>query len=92
VRRLGVVHRDIKPENFLLGAPTLLSAPPGSAASVLKVSDFGVSAFLEPGQVRRRAGGGRGGCLAVVSSKAARGGLLRKPCMMVQGCFWWSAA
>lgn len=49
--RLGVVHRDIKPENFLLGAPTLLSAPAGTAASVLKISDFGVSAFFEPGNV-----------------------------------------
>lgn len=49
--RLGVVHRDIKPENFLLGAPTLLSAPAGTAASVLKISDFGVSAFFQPGEV-----------------------------------------
>lgn len=49
--RLGVVHRDIKPENFLLGSPTLLSAPAGSAASVLKISDFGVSAFYTPGEV-----------------------------------------
>jgi serine/threonine protein kinase len=46
-----VVHRDIKPENFLLGAPTLLMAPAGSAAAVLKVSDFGVSAFYTPGEV-----------------------------------------
>jgi len=49
--RLGVVHRDIKPENFLLGAPTLLSTPAGTAASVLKISDFGVSAFFQPGEV-----------------------------------------
>jgi serine/threonine protein kinase len=49
--RLGVVHRDIKPENFLLGAPTLLSAPAGTAANVLKISDFGVSAFHQPGEV-----------------------------------------
>ncbi|KAF6258455.1 kinase-like domain-containing protein [Scenedesmus sp. NREL 46B-D3] len=48
--RNGVVHRDIKPENFLLGAPTLLMAPAGSAAAVLKVSDFGVSAFHTPGE------------------------------------------
>lgn len=45
------MHRDIKPENFLLGAPTLLSAPAGTAARVLKISDFGVSAFFEPGKV-----------------------------------------
>lgn len=50
--RNGVVHRDIKPENFLLGAPTLLMAPAGSAAAVLKISDFGVSAFHTPGEVR----------------------------------------
>ncbi|WIA19366.1 hypothetical protein OEZ85_003992 [Tetradesmus obliquus] len=48
--RNGVVHRDIKPENFLLGAPTLLMAPAGSAAAVLKISDFGVSAFHTPGE------------------------------------------
>jgi serine/threonine protein kinase len=48
------VHRDIKPENFLLGAPTLLSAPAGTAAQVLKISDFGVSAFHQPGEVRPR--------------------------------------
>lgn len=46
-----MVHRDIKPENFLLGAPTLLMAPAGSAAAVLKISDFGVSAFHTPGEV-----------------------------------------
>lgn len=49
--RLGIVHRDIKPENFLLGAPTLLNAPAGTAANVLKISDFGVSAFYRPGEV-----------------------------------------
>jgi calcium-dependent protein kinase len=48
---LGVVHRDIKPENFLLGAPTPLMPPLGSAASALKMSDFGVSAFCTPGEV-----------------------------------------
>eukprot|EP00775_Hariotina_reticulata_P011940 gene11940-12083_t len=47
---LGVVHRDIKPENFLLGAPTPLMPPAGSAASALKMSDFGVSAFCAPGE------------------------------------------
>jgi serine/threonine protein kinase len=45
------VHRDIKPENFLLGAPTLISAPAGTASGVLKISDFGVSAFHQPGEV-----------------------------------------
>jgi serine/threonine protein kinase len=38
----GVAHRDVKPENFLLAAD-------GCAASC-RVSDFGVSAFFEPGQ------------------------------------------
>jgi calcium-dependent protein kinase len=38
----GVMHRDVKPENFLLAAD-------GCAASC-RVSDFGVSAFFEPGQ------------------------------------------
>lgn len=51
--RLGIVHRDIKPENFLLGAPTLISAPAGTASGVLKISDFGVSAFYQPGEVSR---------------------------------------
>lgn len=45
------MHRDIKPENFLLGAPTLISAPAGTASGVLKISDFGVSAFYQPGEV-----------------------------------------
>lgn len=47
------MHRDIKPENFLLGAPTLISAPAGTASGVLKISDFGVSAFYQPGEVSR---------------------------------------
>jgi len=38
----GVIHRDVKPENFLL-------ATDGCAASC-RVSDFGVSAFFQPGQ------------------------------------------
>lgn len=50
--KLGVVHRDIKPENFLLGAPTMLLSPAGSAAAALKISDFGVSAFYNPNEVR----------------------------------------
>lgn len=52
--KLGVVHRDIKPENFLLGAPTMLLSPAGSAAAALKISDFGVSAFYHQGEVSRQ--------------------------------------
>lgn len=51
--KLGVVHRDIKPENFLLGAPTQLLSPAGSAAAALKISDFGVSAFYSLDEVSR---------------------------------------
>jgi calcium-dependent protein kinase len=41
--QLGVVHRDLKPENFLLSA--------GGDAGILKATDFGLSMFVQPGQV-----------------------------------------
>lgn len=40
---LGVIHRDLKPENFLLSSK-------GDDA-ILKATDFGLSAFMKPGQV-----------------------------------------
>ena len=41
----GVVHRDVKPENVLLEKQ-------GTVQTGVKVSDFGVSAWYKPGQVR----------------------------------------
>ncbi|KAA8493066.1 Calcium-dependent protein kinase 10 [Porphyridium purpureum] len=37
-----IIHRDLKPENYLLHDP--------SDAALLKLTDFGVSDFFEPGQ------------------------------------------
>lgn len=42
----GVIHRDVKPENFLLADY--------SCSTNIKASDFGVSTFFKPGQVRLR--------------------------------------
>ncbi|EOA20403.1 hypothetical protein CARUB_v10000714mg [Capsella rubella] len=42
---MGVVHRDLKPENFLLSSK--------EENAVLKVTDFGLSEFIEEGKVYR---------------------------------------
>ena len=42
LHQLGVMHRDIKPENFLLTT--------GDDSAVLKLADFGLSAYFKPGQ------------------------------------------
>ncbi|KAH9610519.1 hypothetical protein KSS87_000991 [Heliosperma pusillum] len=42
---MGVMHRDLKPENFLLGSK--------DEDAVLKVTDFGLSVFIEGGKVYR---------------------------------------
>ncbi|CAI5467535.1 unnamed protein product, partial [Closterium sp. Yama58-4] len=41
--RRGICHRDLKPENVLL-------ATKGAAGADLRVADFGISTFIEPGQ------------------------------------------
>ncbi|KAK3424961.1 hypothetical protein EUGRSUZ_F01694 [Eucalyptus grandis] len=42
---MGVMHRDIKPENFLFANK--------SEDAPLKITDFGLSVFIEPGKVYR---------------------------------------
>lgn len=42
---MGVMHRDIKPENFLFAN--------NSEDAPLKITDFGLSVFIEPGKVYR---------------------------------------
>ncbi|KAM3299158.1 hypothetical protein ACQJBY_040573 [Aegilops geniculata] len=51
LRRNHVVHRDLKPENILLSCP-------GSDA-ILKISDFGLSRVLRPGEYAETACGTR---------------------------------
>ncbi|VAH54799.1 unnamed protein product [Triticum turgidum subsp. durum] len=51
LRRHHVVHRDLKPENILLSCP-------GSDA-ILKISDFGLSRVLHPGEYAETACGTR---------------------------------
>ncbi|CAL0317475.1 unnamed protein product [Lupinus luteus] len=42
---MGVMHRDLKPENFLLSSK--------DDKAILKVTDFGLSVFIEEGKVHR---------------------------------------
>ena len=42
LHQLGVMHRDVKPENFLLSSK--------DDSAVLKLADFGLSAYFKPGQ------------------------------------------
>ncbi|KAM3238863.1 hypothetical protein P3L10_013896 [Capsicum annuum] len=46
---MGVMHRDLKPENFLLSGK--------DENTMLKVTDFGLSVFIEEGEVYRDIGG-----------------------------------
>lgn len=40
---MGVVHRDLKPENFLLSSK--------EESAMLKATDFGLSVFIEEGEL-----------------------------------------
>lgn len=40
--RNGILHRDVKPENILLASPT--------SDTKVKLIDFGVACFMEPGE------------------------------------------
>ncbi|GAB4828379.1 Calcium-dependent protein kinase 29 [Ancistrocladus abbreviatus] len=42
---MGVIHRDLKPENFLMVNP--------DEDSPLKITDFGLSVFIEEGKIHR---------------------------------------
>lgn len=42
LRRHHIVHRDLKPENILLSSP--------DSNAILKISDFGLSRVLRPGE------------------------------------------
>lgn len=48
------MHRDIKPDNLLIARP--LDGPQQLSADEIKVSDFGISVPLTPGQVRGAGG------------------------------------
>ncbi|KAH9842508.1 kinase-like protein [Rhodofomes roseus] len=47
---VGLVHRDIKLENILLTASPFASPLPAPHAPLIKLSDFGLSRFIDPAQ------------------------------------------
>ncbi|KZT74034.1 kinase-like protein [Daedalea quercina L-15889] len=47
---VGLVHRDIKLENILLTTSPFILPLPAPPASLIKLSDFGLSRFIDPAQ------------------------------------------